>query len=236
MTMTPFNQQSKSEYVESQLEKLVLSDKYNEGDKLPTQNELSEQFQVGTRIIREALKQLEAKGLVSMEQGRGVFVRKQKLDFYLKSLTNSISHELPQNKKVLIDLTKAREIWEINAIEKFIEDPDYRILDELKSLVDKMTACRINNDMQEYKRLDIEFHHTLVKMINNEIINYMYGHLTNLLMYSIDSTEKKNDYSGLSDHQDIIKYLNTCNRDGAIEAIKNHLQRTIKSIQSLETF
>ncbi len=231
----PFNQQTKSEFVESQLEKLILSSQYKEGDRLPSQSELSNQFNVGTRIIREVLKHLEAKGLVSLEQGRGVFVRKQRLDFYLKSLTASISNELPQNKKVLIDLTKARELWEIYALEQFMENPDSEFLEKMNGLVNKMEILSREKDMAEYRALDIEFHRSLVSVLHNDVIDYMYKHLTNLLMYSIINTEQKNNYTGLTDHKEVLQFLTEGNVEGAVKTIRGHFAKTVQTIQSLDT-
>jgi GntR family transcriptional regulator, transcriptional repressor for pyruvate dehydrogenase complex len=232
--VNPFKQLSKAEYIEQELEKLVLSDTYKEGDRLPSQSELSNRFNVGTRIIREALKHLEAKGLISMQQGKGVFVRKQKLDFFLKTLTRSFSYELPQNKKVLIDLTNTREIIEIQAILSFIDHPDYRLLEKLQELVDKMGECKNNENLEEYRTLDVEFHKKLVSCMDNDVINYMYKHLTSLVLYSMANTEKVYDSSGYSDHQLIIKYLFSNNKVEAVECMKHHFRTSIESIKKLE--
>ena len=47
------------------------------GDKLPPERDLARQFQVGRNAVREALRDLEGKGILRLEQGRsgGAFVR-----------------------------------------------------------------------------------------------------------------------------------------------------------------
>lgn len=102
----PVDTISRTEHITRELERIVLSDKMQEGDRLPSQNDLAIQFNVGTRTVREALKNLETKGLVSIQQGRGIFVKKQNLDFYLESIASTFSHKLSFNKKMLLDLTK----------------------------------------------------------------------------------------------------------------------------------
>ena len=193
-------------------------------------------FNVGTRIIREALKGLEVKGLVLMKQGKGAFVRKQKLDFYLESLTSSISYDLPQNKKTLIDLTRTREIFEIKAIHKFFDYPDYGYLEKLSELVEEMRKCKSENKTEEYRNLDLEFHKTLVSILKNDVINYMYKHLTSLLYYSVTNTEEGYDCSGFSAHLNIVKNMDCGDLEGTIQTIKNHFKDTIRSIQSLDTY
>lgn len=56
------------------LEKIV-SGELTEGDKLPSENEISRAFGVSRPVIREALTRLQADGLVYSRQGAGSFVK-----------------------------------------------------------------------------------------------------------------------------------------------------------------
>ncbi|MCL6415107.1 FadR family transcriptional regulator [Aestuariirhabdus sp. Z084] len=56
------------------LQKLV-SGELKEGDKLPSENEISRLFSVSRPVIREALTRLQADGLVYSRQGAGTFVK-----------------------------------------------------------------------------------------------------------------------------------------------------------------
>ncbi len=56
------------------LEKIVAGD-LREGDKLPSENEISRAFKVSRPVIREALLRLQADGLVYSKQGVGSFVK-----------------------------------------------------------------------------------------------------------------------------------------------------------------
>src|SRR5690606_4632887 len=47
------------------------------GSKLPSEKQLCEQFSVSRSVIREAVSQLKSEGLVSAQQGRGVFVNER---------------------------------------------------------------------------------------------------------------------------------------------------------------
>ncbi len=47
------------------------------GDKLPSEKQLCEQFSVSRSVVREAVSQLKSEGLVSSQQGRGVFVNER---------------------------------------------------------------------------------------------------------------------------------------------------------------
>ncbi len=52
----------------------ILSGELTAGDKLPTEGELRAAFDVSRSVVREALQQLQASGLVESFQGRGSYV------------------------------------------------------------------------------------------------------------------------------------------------------------------
>src|SRR3546814_3879447 len=55
----------------------VCSSDLKPGDKLPSEKQLGEQFSVSRSVVREAVSQLKSEGLVSSQQGRGVFVNER---------------------------------------------------------------------------------------------------------------------------------------------------------------
>lgn len=60
--------------VVQQIELLILEGVLRDGDRLPGERELSRRFDVSRPILREALKELEARGLVESRHGGGTFV------------------------------------------------------------------------------------------------------------------------------------------------------------------
>ena len=65
-----------SENVLEQLKGAILLGEYNSGDKLPSERELTHEFQVSRGVVREAIRALEMSGFVAMRQGPtgGAFV------------------------------------------------------------------------------------------------------------------------------------------------------------------
>lgn len=53
------------------------------GSALPTVLELAARFAVNRHTVRQALQSLQARGLISVEQGRGTFVRRPAFDYRL---------------------------------------------------------------------------------------------------------------------------------------------------------
>lgn len=61
--------------VRDQLEKLLASGEYAPGDKLPSERELANTLSVSLVTLRKSLSDIEQKGLISREHGRGTFMR-----------------------------------------------------------------------------------------------------------------------------------------------------------------
>lgn len=64
--------------IEADIKNSILSKKYKPGEKLPTENVLSEQYDVSKITIRKAIQKLSDEGFVKKVQGKGTFVTYQK--------------------------------------------------------------------------------------------------------------------------------------------------------------
>ena len=60
--------------VEESIREMIEKKEYKPGMKLPTEFEFCQTLQVGRGTVREALRLLQAKGLVEIKPGRGAFV------------------------------------------------------------------------------------------------------------------------------------------------------------------
>ena len=73
-----------------ELQKDIVLGKYPTNSRLPSEQELSEEYQVSRVTVRAALKELTEMSLVVRKQGKGTFVMPQKLSRDL-SLATSFS-------------------------------------------------------------------------------------------------------------------------------------------------
>jgi GntR family phosphonate transport system transcriptional regulator len=65
------------------IEREIAGGEHRPGARLPTEAELSARFAVNRHTVRRAMEELEGKGLVRIEQGRGSFVAEDVLDYRL---------------------------------------------------------------------------------------------------------------------------------------------------------
>lgn len=64
--------------VQNVLREQIASGKYKPGEKLPTENEMIEQFGVSRMTVRQALAKLAAQNLIESRRGSGSYVAKRK--------------------------------------------------------------------------------------------------------------------------------------------------------------
>lgn len=96
------------------MEKIELEE-YKSGDKLPTEEELCEKFNLSRTTVRIALKDLENKGLIIRQRGLGTFVSMAKISQgpkILKSFTEDMIDRgyKPFSKELEIKVIKSHGI------------------------------------------------------------------------------------------------------------------------------
>ena len=76
-SFVPIRQSKATEEVLAQLKEAILRGAFKEGDKLPSERELVEQFNVSRGVVREAIRALQVTGIVEIKQGPlgGAFVK-----------------------------------------------------------------------------------------------------------------------------------------------------------------
>src|SRR5688572_20217020 len=95
----------------SQIERQITNGNLHEGDQLPGERELAEQFGVSRVVIREAMRNLQARNLVEVRHGSGTFISGKPGD----TLTQSLTLLLKLEESSLLDLYVVRQALELVA-------------------------------------------------------------------------------------------------------------------------
>lgn len=94
--------------IASELEHMILEGSLAPGQKLPAERELARQFDVSRPSLREAIQQLEARGLLSRRQGGGTYVKAS----LLQSFEDPLQQLLSGNQEAQFDLLEFRHAIE----------------------------------------------------------------------------------------------------------------------------
>ena len=88
--MQPLEEIDRITQIENRIKAYILKNQLQPGDKLPTEEQLAAQLQVGRTAVRETFRRLEALGIVESHQGYGRVVR----DFNFDPILNGLSYGL----------------------------------------------------------------------------------------------------------------------------------------------
>ena len=81
------------------LEAAIRAGTHAPGARLPTEVEFAQAFRVNRHTIRRAMEELEGRGIVRVEQGRGSFVAEDVLDYPLNARTRFSEIIRAQNRE-----------------------------------------------------------------------------------------------------------------------------------------
>lgn len=100
----PMRKQNLSESLAKRIRRMIQSGDYAKGDRLPPIMEMARRFGVGHPTVREALRKLEAVGIVEIRHGSGVYVtRAPEVLMHASSVYSGAV-----TKRLLADLVEAR--------------------------------------------------------------------------------------------------------------------------------
>jgi GntR family transcriptional repressor for pyruvate dehydrogenase complex len=77
LTLIPKKKERLGDQLYGQILEQIVSGVLKEGDRLPSENQICQSFEVSRPVVREALMRLQADGLVISRQGSGTFVQKR---------------------------------------------------------------------------------------------------------------------------------------------------------------
>ena len=214
--------------VEERIRELIDSKKYTEGMKLPTENELCQSMNVGRGTVREALRLLQAKGLVEIKPGRGAFVAsKQAAD------TNPVVW-LVQNEKELRNAIEVRNALEPVAARKMAETASEAALRRLKKIHADFLAAVKAGDTVQIAELDELFHGLIVRESGNQLLNEINVHLIQGMhtFRNKTFTVPENVRNAVEPHTRILNAITGRDGNAAEQEMRKHLKMVNEDLSS----
>lgn len=144
---------------------LILEGVFRVGDRLPGERELARQFDVSRPILREALKELEARGLVVTRPGGGTYVA----DVIGEVFAPPVMELIAQHRKAAADYLEYRREVEGIAAEFAARraTADDRAL--LAGIIQRMEEAREGGFDAEVA-IDVEFHNAVGECAHNIVL------------------------------------------------------------------
>src|SRR4051812_49237105 len=138
-----------------------------DGDVLPTEPALCEEFGFSRTVVREGLKLLEGRGLVRVEQGRGTTVQPRSSWDLLDPDVLRIALEYDGDMALLDDLMMVRRVLEREMAAAAVGRLTEVDLAELEGLIAEMEEAY--DDYEQFRTIDNAFHAVIMRASGNEI-------------------------------------------------------------------
>ncbi|MFC4008001.1 FadR/GntR family transcriptional regulator [Nonomuraea purpurea] len=192
------------------------------GDPLPTESELMEELRVSRNSIREALKALQAVGIVEIRHGFGMFVGRMSLAGLVDELTFHSRITLQNGKNHLAHLIEIREILESGLVQRLIDLGPEADLTPIADVITRMDAeAQAGPVSPETDRL---FHDLLYRPLGNPLVSQLLGAFWDVYYQLRDAlgTPDETPRDVAKRHRDIYTAVIAGDRTAAVAAVQAH--------------
>ncbi|MDF2874654.1 MAG: GntR domain protein [Sporomusa sp.] len=192
-----------------------------DGHLLPSERELAQFYDVSRVPVREALKVLEFLGVVRHIRGKGVFVKKIRMQQVLDHFDFMIMDPVHG----LLDLFEAREAIELQAVRLAAQRRSAADMEAMEAAIVEM---QLNIALgKEVDAASIKFHTAIVDATHNQVIQKINEYLSDMLSVSRQYSLKDRirHEVALGYHRRIQEKIVAQDVDGAVEAMREHLEQ-----------
>lgn len=200
------------------LSMITIEKKFQPGDKLPNEIELSEQLNVSRTTLREAIRVLVTNNILEIQRGKGTFVKENIDTEHMKSFSGLSSA-----------IINARDLYEMRLI--FEPEAAYyatlRATDaELKRILDfgKQIEEKILNN-EDRTEVEQKFHQSIAQATHNEFMDKLMPVIFQAINKGVILSQKNELVTKhtLNDHRLIMEFMEARNAEGAKSAMKIHI-------------
>ncbi len=189
----PVTRATLSAQIRDRLLDRIVSGALAPGERVPSERDLSEQFQVARTSVREAMQ-----GLLSM----GVIERRGNRSFVAEHLPDVSFDPHADRKEFIRQLFGTRRLLEVPIIELAAERASDDERAEISELADRFTD---DISLDEFRELDRAFHSTIARACGNPLLVEVYGKVLGRLFHSEEISSLLSDDANRTEVGTIIE-------------------------------
>jgi DNA-binding FadR family transcriptional regulator len=153
-----------SEMLQEEIKNYIIQNDLHPGDPLPSEGDFARQLGTSRNSVREAVKSLEALGVLEARSGSGLFVRAFTFDSIIKNLPYGLLFDV----KSVSDLLEVRAHLEYGMADRVVREVTQEQLEILRSILERM---RTEAEQGRYSTDDDRaFHEALYRNIDNLVL------------------------------------------------------------------
>lgn len=219
---------SRSDGIAVDLERMILSGMLKPGDHIPPERELAVIIGVSRSSIRDALKDLEMRGLINRKPGRGTIVEAPSDEFLGLARLGS-----PEDIATLTQALEVRAIIEPPTAFRAASRATKRNIAQLNSLLHDMTADLKPSQFAEIDRL---FHRAVAQCTQNPMLGALTDTVNDLIAPSRANALQTKDRrrTSIEGHRAIVQAIEAHDEQAAYDSAAEHLatvqERLLKDV------
>jgi GntR family transcriptional repressor for pyruvate dehydrogenase complex len=210
-----------AEEVADRIRTLILDGTFPQGQPLPSERLLTEQFGVSRGSIRDAFRMLEMIGLLETRHGRGTFPHELTVDRLVQPLASVMAYQQDLQEE-LMDVRRMFEPAVARAAATRLTEEDLtdlqRILDAQRRKLKAGQSAIVE---------DTAFHAALARSTRNRVIVSLMSTLNDLLVESRTSSLKQEGrpVKSIEGHEAVVAALRRRDAEGAARAMYEHIDQ-----------
>ncbi|WP_101788092.1 FadR/GntR family transcriptional regulator [Nonomuraea indica] len=224
MTTVPRSRLSRAVEAQEGVKDLILRRGLVAGDPLPTESELMEELAISRNSVREALKALQAVGIVEIRHGFGMFVGRMSLAGLVDELAFHSRITLQGGRNHLAHLTEIREMLESGLVLRLIDLGGEADLGPVAEVMARMeTEAQVGAVSPETDRL---FHDLLYRPLGNPLVSQLLGAFWDVFHQLRDEigTPDETPEDVARRHRDILAAVMAGDHGAATAAVQAHFE------------
>lgn len=243
-----------SEKVAQQLQRMINQTNLNIGDRLPSERQLCEQFQVSRSSLREAIQQLNAQGILESRIGDGTYIKQLPHLSSQNSIINTenslvlhpiipvelFSDLIHQDSSYRFDVQEARLILESGTAYYAAERATEQDKAKIRYYYEQISHYQSLGDNEQAAIQDANFHLAIAEASHNLVLIQMMKELFDLLQFNILLGRRKvytepTRFDQL--HQQHFDVMTAIEQKNAIQArnhVCHHIEFVIQQVRSID--
>ncbi|GAA4550789.1 FadR/GntR family transcriptional regulator [Amycolatopsis samaneae] len=200
------------------------------GDPLPPEHKLMTEFDAARNSVREAVRTLQALGIVDIRHGHGTFVGTASMTALIPSLLFRTRARSREDLSGLHDLMEVRQILETDLTQRVAAHPPAHLLDALQECVERM---RVPGTAPAADR---EFHQLIGAAAGNDLALELirlfwevYQQAESLVGPTLSTSDTL-----VAKHQRIVDAIRGGERTAITEAVRHHFDEIRERIEARE--
>ncbi|WP_437671616.1 FadR/GntR family transcriptional regulator [Sorangium sp. So ce131] len=212
-------------HVAEQIRDAILSRSLSSGERLPPERELAQQFGVSRATVREALRHLQAQGLLA-PRGRTSPMQAASPDAAVDRFCEALTHVVQLRNVPLPDLIELRVAIETAGMARAAAAPVAAHLEEARAALAEMERPEASPD--EFYRADVAFHVALVAASGNQALALVMLAVKDSIGLHLDEAMRGRSFATLrprvvEEHRGLLRAIERGNAKSAATLLRAHL-------------